>query len=94
MSYPTKFSDLPATLGGLHGKRPSETYVLIHHDGSTLIADQGTGRPWSSPNKKLAEFHASNLTKETGTKVIAVTLEVALRSILIHPKNQPPTGAN
>lgn len=93
MIGPDKFSGLGDTLGGLHGKRSRDMYVLLSEDGSTLVVDPGLQRPWSSPNKKIAEHHASNMRRQ-GIKCHAVDLETALASVLKHPKNQPPKGAS
>lgn len=77
-------------LGPLHGKRPEDIFVIISADGSTLVKDPGMERPWSSPNKKLADYHAKNISAESGNKCVAVDLKTALKAILHHPKNLPP----
>ena len=71
-------------LGALHGKLKRDIYVILSKDGSTVLKDPGMSRPWSSPNKKLAEHHA----KEMGG--IAVDLETAMRAVMRHQKNLPP----
>lgn len=72
-------------LGQLHGKRKKDIYVILSRDGSTVLKDPGLDRPWSSPNKKLAEHHA----KQMGG--VAVDLITAIESITRHSKNLPPS---
>lgn len=46
------------------------TYVILMKDGRgklTLLADPGMNRPWSSKNKRLADFHASQCDGEART---------------------------
>lgn len=76
-------------LGPLHGKRPEDIYVLISKDGSTIVKDPGLERPWSNPNKKLAEDHAKVITSQ-GYPCVAVDLKTAIKSVLHHAKNFPP----
>lgn len=71
------------TLGALHGKKPSDIYVILSADKSTVLRDPGMDRPWSSPNRKLAEFHAK---KYNG---IVANIPDAIQCIIHHPKNQP-----
>jgi len=73
-------------LGALHGKLKRDIYVILSKDGSTVLQDPGLNRPWSSPNKKLAEHHA----KQRGLGEVAVDLETAIRAVARHPKNLPP----
>ena len=43
------------------------TYVILMKDNRgklTLLADPGMDRPWSSKNKRLADFHASQCDGE------------------------------
>lgn len=68
------------------GKRPEDIFVIISKDGSTVIKDPGLGRPWSSPNRKLAEHHA----KSIGRGCTVVDLATAIKSVLHHQKNLPP----
>jgi hypothetical protein len=45
-------------------------YVILLRDAKgklTLLADPGLNRPWSSKNKKLADFHASQCDGEART---------------------------
>lgn len=72
-------------LGPLHGKRAQDIYVIISADGSTCVRDPGLGRPYSNPNKKIVEHIAAGIGR--GCKV--VSLDVAMKSILYHPKNLP-----
>ena len=79
--------DLPAKdrLGMLHGQRAENIYVILSEDGSTLVKDPGLNRPWSSPNKKIAE----HIAKGIKGKCTVVTLDVAIKSVVSHPKNLP-----
>ena len=46
------------------------TYVILMKDAAgrlTLLADPGMDRPWSSKNKRLADFHASECDGEART---------------------------
>lgn len=46
------------------------TYVILLKDQRghlTLLADPGLNRPWSSKNKKLADFHAKQCDGEART---------------------------
>lgn len=84
----SKYSSAMANAAMLHNKRISDIFVLLSADGSTLVIDPGLNRPWSSPNRRLAEAHAKNLTKQ-GLFCSAVDSTTALASVLRHPKNQP-----
>lgn len=86
----SRFKDLGNSLGGLHGKRPDQIYVIITHEGDTILKDEGLDRPWSSTIKQFAETTAKHISKLTGRRVSAVTLDVAIASLIAHPKNQPP----
>ena len=69
----------------LHGKKAQDIYVILSPDGSSVVRDPGLGRPWSSPNKKIAEHFAKGIPGD----VKVVTLDVAIRSITFHPANLP-----
>lgn len=71
-------------LGMIHGKKKRDIYVVLSKDGSTVLQDPGTGRPWSSWNKKLADHHAKE------NHGIAVDLVTATNSVVRHQKNLPP----
>lgn len=46
------------------------TYVILlrdEHKNITLLADPGLNRPWSSKNKRLADFHAAQCNGEAHT---------------------------
>lgn len=86
-NQPLTFS-LSDSLAWLHGKKKRDIYVIISADGSTVMQDPGLNRPWSSPNKKLAEHHAAITTKQ-GYPCRAVNMELAVRTVIAHPKNQP-----
>ncbi len=48
----------------------SSTFVVLMKDQKgrlTLLADPGMDRPWSSKNKKLADFHAKECNGEART---------------------------
>ena len=72
-------------LGMLHGKSPDNIWVIISADGSTVVRDPGVGRPWSSPNKKIAEHMAQSIPG----KPKVVTLADAIKSVTYHQKNLP-----
>jgi hypothetical protein len=53
------------------------TYVILLRDQKgclTLLADPGLNRPWSSKNKRLADFHASKCGGEARTYEDAFSL--------------------
>jgi hypothetical protein len=70
-------------------RRKKALYVIMTGDGSTLVQDPGLDRPWASPNRALAEFHAKEVQKATGRKCGAMPLDEAMALIIKHPKNQP-----
>lgn len=80
---------LESVLGKLHNKRLTDIYVLLSEDGSTVYIDPGLNRPWSSPNKQLAEYHAAQLSKTLPCKVYAMDYITAINSVINHPKNRP-----
>jgi hypothetical protein len=72
-----------------HGVTPDALYVILSADGSTLMRDPGLDQAYCTPIKKLAEETAALATK-AGHKCYATDFETALKSVLRHPKNQPP----
>jgi hypothetical protein len=72
-----------------HGVTPDALYVVLSADGSTLLKDPGLDRAYATPIKKLAEETAALVTQD-GFKCYATDFETALKSVLRHPKNQPP----
>jgi glyoxylase-like metal-dependent hydrolase (beta-lactamase superfamily II) len=74
----------PDSLAALHGKRPSDIYVILSPDRSTVVFDPGMGRPWSSSNRKVAE-HFARTHPVKGC--IVATLHEAINAIIRSPKN-------
>lgn len=83
-NQPLSFS--PDDLARLHGKRPSAIFVIMSPDLSTVVMDPGMGRPWSSPNRAIAENFAKTHPVK-GCKV--ATLDEAIKLVIRHPKNLP-----
>lgn len=67
MSSPSDYHSLFAAFVGKHAKT---TYVILMKDDRgnvTLLADPGMQQPWSSKNKRLADFHAKECNGEART---------------------------
>jgi hypothetical protein len=49
----------PQELNLLHKAQTTYVVLLKHQGKLTLLVDPGLNRPWSSPNKKFADFQAT-----------------------------------
>ena len=76
-------------MADLYDRKSSELFVIMDAAKTTVVKDPGLGRPWCSPNHRIAESHARTITKETGRPTIVTTLQDAITTLA---KRVPAAG--
>lgn len=79
---PLDFESFAAGICKIYDRKADSLYVIMDAKHTTCVKDPGLGRPWCSPNIKLAESVAATITRETKRKTHVVTLSDAIKFLL------------